>query len=250
MLDVAAGGGRHARWLAARGHRVTAVDRDAAAMAALAAVVEASSPTSKTAPWPLAGRTLRRRRRHELPLAAAPAGAGRRRSRPAACCSTRPSPPATRPSAGRRARLSARATVNFSRPARVCASSPTKTASSPTPTRFVQRIAAVRERGAEPSRTLRRSSPAATTGAARIDRLRTPHMKPITGSIVALVTPMHDDGSIDYRRVAQPDRLAHRRRHAMPRASSARPASRRPSPSRSTARSSASPSSTRAAACR
>ena len=23
-------------------------------------------------------------------------------------------------------------------------------------------------------------------------------MKPITGSIVALVTPMHDDGSIDY----------------------------------------------------
>ena len=25
-------------------------------------------------------------------------------------------------------------------------------------------------------------------------------MKPIIGSIVALVTPMHDDGSVDYRR--------------------------------------------------
>ena len=34
VLDVAAGGGRHTTWLAARGHVVTAVDRDSAATAA------------------------------------------------------------------------------------------------------------------------------------------------------------------------------------------------------------------------
>ncbi len=33
MLDVACGRGRHARWLEARGHRVTGVDRDADALA-------------------------------------------------------------------------------------------------------------------------------------------------------------------------------------------------------------------------
>jgi SAM-dependent methyltransferase len=37
VLDVACGSGRHARWLAARGHPVEAVDRDAALLAALAA---------------------------------------------------------------------------------------------------------------------------------------------------------------------------------------------------------------------
>ena len=74
-------------------------------------------------------------------------------------------------------------------------------------------------------------------------------MKPITGSIVALVTPMHEDGSVDYdalRRLI--DWHVAEGTHAS--ASSARPANRRPSPSRSTARSSASRSSTRAAACR
>ena len=74
-------------------------------------------------------------------------------------------------------------------------------------------------------------------------------MKPITGSIVALVTPMHDDGSVDYdalRRLI--DWHIAEGTHAS--ASSARPANRRPSPSTSTARSSASRSSTRAAACR
>lgn len=35
MLDVAAGHGRHARWLAGRGCRVVAVDRDGAALATL-----------------------------------------------------------------------------------------------------------------------------------------------------------------------------------------------------------------------
>ncbi|MEO8936804.1 MAG: class I SAM-dependent methyltransferase [Burkholderiaceae bacterium] len=37
VLDVASGTGRHARWLAARGHRVTAVDRDADALDACGA---------------------------------------------------------------------------------------------------------------------------------------------------------------------------------------------------------------------
>lgn len=38
VLDVACGSGRHARWLAARGYRVDAVDRDAEAIATLAGV--------------------------------------------------------------------------------------------------------------------------------------------------------------------------------------------------------------------
>jgi SAM-dependent methyltransferase len=38
VLDVAAGNGRHARWLAKRGHPVDAVDRDSVAMASLAEV--------------------------------------------------------------------------------------------------------------------------------------------------------------------------------------------------------------------
>lgn len=36
VLDVAAGKGRHARWLAAHGYAVDAVDRDAGALGALA----------------------------------------------------------------------------------------------------------------------------------------------------------------------------------------------------------------------
>jgi SAM-dependent methyltransferase len=56
VLDVAAGGGRHARWLAARGHRVTAIDRDADAMAALEDVAEAIVADIESAAWPFAGR--------------------------------------------------------------------------------------------------------------------------------------------------------------------------------------------------
>ena len=40
VLDVACGSGRHVRWFARRGARVTAVDRDAAALAPLAALAE------------------------------------------------------------------------------------------------------------------------------------------------------------------------------------------------------------------
>jgi SAM-dependent methyltransferase len=55
MLDVASGGGRHARWFAGLGHPVTAIDRDAAALATLRdepriTTIEADL---EGAPWPL-----------------------------------------------------------------------------------------------------------------------------------------------------------------------------------------------------
>lgn len=56
VLDVACGGGRHARWLAAQGHRVTAVDRDPAAIAAIAAIAEARVADIESDPWPWPGR--------------------------------------------------------------------------------------------------------------------------------------------------------------------------------------------------
>jgi SAM-dependent methyltransferase len=58
VLDVAAGGGRHTRWLAARGHAVTAIDRDADAMAALADRAEAIAADIEAGPWPLANRSF------------------------------------------------------------------------------------------------------------------------------------------------------------------------------------------------
>jgi SAM-dependent methyltransferase len=58
VLDVACGGGRHARLFAAAGHAVAAVDRDAAAIAALAAVpgIQALCADIEGGPWPYAGR--------------------------------------------------------------------------------------------------------------------------------------------------------------------------------------------------
>jgi len=58
VLDVACGGGRHARWLAAAGHVVDAVDRDAAAIAALADTpgVRARCADLEGAAWPYPGR--------------------------------------------------------------------------------------------------------------------------------------------------------------------------------------------------
>ena len=56
VLDVACGGGRHVRWLAARGFRVTGVDRDAAAIAALADIAEARVADIEAEPWPWPGR--------------------------------------------------------------------------------------------------------------------------------------------------------------------------------------------------
>jgi SAM-dependent methyltransferase len=56
VLDVACGRGRHARHLAAAGYRVTAVDRDADALAALAGVpgVRAVAADLEGAAWPFA----------------------------------------------------------------------------------------------------------------------------------------------------------------------------------------------------
>jgi SAM-dependent methyltransferase len=58
VLDLAAGSGRHTRWLAERGHAVTAVDRDAAAMAGIATIAETIVADIENGPWPLEGRTF------------------------------------------------------------------------------------------------------------------------------------------------------------------------------------------------
>lgn len=57
VLDVACGGGRHALFFAARGHPVTAVDRDPAAITALAgqAGISALCADIENGPWPCAG---------------------------------------------------------------------------------------------------------------------------------------------------------------------------------------------------
>ncbi len=58
VLDVASGSGRHARHLASAGHRVVAVDIDAAAMQRLAGWpgVETLVADLEGGPWPFAGR--------------------------------------------------------------------------------------------------------------------------------------------------------------------------------------------------
>ncbi len=59
MLDVAAGGGRHALLFAAHGHRVLAVDRDVAVLSAQPhANVQILQADLEQAPWPLPGRTF------------------------------------------------------------------------------------------------------------------------------------------------------------------------------------------------
>lgn len=56
VLDVACGSGRHLRWLAAQGHRVTGIDRDAAALEPLRALAEVIVADIEAGPWPLPGR--------------------------------------------------------------------------------------------------------------------------------------------------------------------------------------------------
>jgi len=56
VLDVACGTGRHLRWLAAHGHRVTGVDKARDAIAAVAHLGEAITADIESGPWPLAGR--------------------------------------------------------------------------------------------------------------------------------------------------------------------------------------------------
>ena len=58
VLDVACGSGRHVRWFAQRGCRVTGVDRDASALQALATVAEVIVADIERAPWPLPGRSF------------------------------------------------------------------------------------------------------------------------------------------------------------------------------------------------
>ena len=57
VLDVACGAGRHSRWFAARGCRVVAVDRDAAALGRLASVagVTMVSADLEAHAWPFVG---------------------------------------------------------------------------------------------------------------------------------------------------------------------------------------------------
>jgi SAM-dependent methyltransferase len=53
VLDVAAGSGRHARWFAARGHPVTAVDRDPSRLAGVPGVHVVAADLEAAA-WPFA----------------------------------------------------------------------------------------------------------------------------------------------------------------------------------------------------
>jgi SAM-dependent methyltransferase len=57
VLDVACGNGRHARFLAARGHPVEAVDRDPACLAPLAGLpgISTRSADLEGGPWPYEG---------------------------------------------------------------------------------------------------------------------------------------------------------------------------------------------------
>lgn len=56
VLDVACGSGRHLRWFAQRGCRVTGVDRDAVALAPLGEFGELLVADIEGSPWPWPGR--------------------------------------------------------------------------------------------------------------------------------------------------------------------------------------------------
>lgn len=58
VLDVACGTGRHTRWLAQHGCRLTAVDRDAEAVAGLRGLAEVVVADIEEGPWPFAGRVF------------------------------------------------------------------------------------------------------------------------------------------------------------------------------------------------
>ena len=53
VLDVACGAGRHTRWLANQGHRLTAVDRNPEALAGLEHVARVLCADIENGPWPL-----------------------------------------------------------------------------------------------------------------------------------------------------------------------------------------------------
>ena len=58
VLDVACGHGRHMRHLAGLGHTVTGIDRDQAAIEAVAPLGQALLADIENGPWPLPGRTF------------------------------------------------------------------------------------------------------------------------------------------------------------------------------------------------
>jgi SAM-dependent methyltransferase len=58
VLDVACGHGRHTRFFAGRGCLVTAVDRDAQAIATIGTAAETVRADIENGPWPFAGRTF------------------------------------------------------------------------------------------------------------------------------------------------------------------------------------------------
>ncbi len=58
VLDIAAGGGRHSRLFAGRGHKVTAIDRDVSALTSLADIEAVQADLEDGSPWPLSGRTF------------------------------------------------------------------------------------------------------------------------------------------------------------------------------------------------
>lgn len=55
VLDVACGAGRHLRWFASRGHPVTGVDRDPAAVAVAGAVARVVQADIENGTWPFEG---------------------------------------------------------------------------------------------------------------------------------------------------------------------------------------------------
>jgi len=56
VLDVAAGGGRHARFFLERGHKVTAIDRNTTALAPHPGLEIVTADLEDGSPWPLADR--------------------------------------------------------------------------------------------------------------------------------------------------------------------------------------------------
>jgi SAM-dependent methyltransferase len=58
VLDVACGHGRHVHWLAGAGHRVTAIDHDAALLAPLAKLANTVTADLEADPWPLPGQVF------------------------------------------------------------------------------------------------------------------------------------------------------------------------------------------------
>ena len=63
VLDVACGRGRHLRWLAGRGYRLTGIDRDASALAesvdlSADGAAELITADIENGPWPCAGRVF------------------------------------------------------------------------------------------------------------------------------------------------------------------------------------------------